>query len=336
MYFFAVEILGDTLGSVPITESTPLPTKNSEVSSLPSAGAPGSSAETTREASAMSELPSTKDITSEVETVSLDDDTLKILGDDPMQTNEKDYEIHSALAKRWSGWLSSGIKKEEKNELLSTYANAKNCNLKGQILNPEVTKILTPTAVKRDKYSAESQNITGSAMLALGLGISLILNEKEEAVDRDLLLTYLVDAGKLLAESHHHDAISRKAMILPGVEKNMKTVLESTKMDQFLFGDNLSDKIKSEKLLEKTAADLKIKETIKPVPLRQNHLNQKAPLLKNQDSARGGSRRVLSYKPRSYNNSRQSAFPEQRYRPSTSTPGRNHQPQAKKENQAKA
>ena len=244
---------------------------------------------------------STCNITSAELVETLDNETLQILGKDPNESNEIEYEIHSALAARWSGWLLNGIKKEEKTELLSLYANAKNCSLKGQLLNPEVSKIMTPSAVKRDKYAMESQDVTGSALLALGLAISLILNEKDEAVDRDVLLKYLVDAGKLLSVVHHQEAISRKAMILPGIEKNMKIVLENTKLDKYLFGENLSEKIKSEKSLEKTASDLKVKPMVKTVPLRQqNNLNYKNPPSNNQDSAKVGNRRFLNYRTKSF------------------------------------
>lgn len=225
----------------------------------------------------------------------LDDKTLEILGEDPLKENLNEATIHQDLANRWSKWITVGIKKEDKTKLTTTYPRAKNCLVEGQILNAEVARMMNSAAIKRDKYARDSQNLTGSAMVALGLAISILLNEKEEeGIDRDQLLQYLVDTGKLLCEIHHHEATTRRSFIIPGIDKNMKSVLEDSKIDKYLFGEGLNEKIKSERAIVKIATDLKAKPLVKSPLSRPNNLNSRFPPSNNQGHSKVGNKRFYT------------------------------------------
>lgn len=219
------------------------------------------------------------------------------MGDDPQAEDPQVGTLHSELATRWSSYITEGLKKELKVELLSKYPRASNCQLEAQILNPEVAATMQDAALKRDKYASEIQKIMGSAMLALGLGMSLMLNENEEGVDRMQLLQYLSDAGRLIAEAHYRGAITRRSFILPGVEKNIKEVLEKCKMDKYLFGEGLSEKVKSTKSIEKVAADIKPKQIPKKAPVKTTEsLNWKTPSSRVQWSRMGNSKSTFQGK----------------------------------------
>lgn len=73
------------------------------------------------------------------------------------------------------------------------------------------------------------------------------------------LLEYLCDARKLLTTSHHQELVARKYCIYPSFEKKVRTMLEELASDEFLFGNNLADKIKSVKNIEKVGLELKQK-----------------------------------------------------------------------------
>lgn len=151
--------------------------------------------------------------------------------------------------------------------------------------------------LKKDKYASEIQKIIGSAMIALGMGISLMLNEKDEEVDRMQLLQYLSVAGKLLAEAHHREAVTRKSFISPGIEKNINEVLEKCKLDKFLFGEDLSEKIKSMKSIEKIAAEIKSKPTPNKLPLKtSDRVNWKTSSSKMHWSRMGNSKSTFEKK----------------------------------------
>ncbi|XP_044594341.1 uncharacterized protein LOC123271876 [Cotesia glomerata] len=213
----------------------------------------------------------------------LDVEIIEILGEDPLAEDPQVGVLHSEVATRWSNLISNGLKKELKSDLLAKYSRASNCQLEAQTLNPEVAASMQNTAVKRDKFACEIQNIIGFAMLALGKGISLMLEEKEDGVDRMELLKYISDSGRLLAEAHHKEAMTRRSFILPGMDKNIKEVLEKSKLDKFLFGEDLSEKIKSTKSIVKVAAEIKTKPQSQRTALKTaNQGNWKAPSSKMQ------------------------------------------------------
>ncbi|XP_074115714.1 uncharacterized protein LOC141538235 [Cotesia typhae] len=142
----------------------------------------------------------------------LDDEVIEVLGDDPQAEDPQVGTLHKELATRWSSYISEGLKKETKADLLKKYPRANNCQLEAQTLNPEIAATMQDAALKRDKYASEIQKVIGSALLALGQGISLMLDEKEEGIDKIQLLQYLSDAGKLMTEAHHREAKKSKQL----------------------------------------------------------------------------------------------------------------------------
>ncbi|XP_057327400.1 uncharacterized protein LOC130668903 [Microplitis mediator] len=221
----------------------------------------------------------------------LDVEIVEILGEDPLAEDPQVGVLHPEIATRWSNFISDGLKKELKSELLAKYPRASNCQLEAQTLNPEVAASMQDAALKRDKFACEIQNVIGSAMLALGKGISMMLDEKEDGVDRMQLLQYLSDSGRLLAEAHHREAMTRRSFILPGMKKNIKEVLEKSKPDKFLFGEDLSEKIKSTKSIVKVAAEIKSKQQSKKTPVKTaNQGYWKAPSSKIQWARMGNSK----------------------------------------------
>lgn len=200
-------------------------------------------------------------------------------------------------------------------------------------MNPEVAATMNDVALKRDKFAAQTQNLTGSAMLALGLAITTLLEANgEEGIDKNQLLEYLCDAGKLFADSHHQEAMTRKSFILPGMEKNIKDVLEKSRPDKFIFGENLPEKIKSTKSIEKIASDLKPKTVFKKAPLKPaNQLNWKSPHRRYQGQKGVGNKHSSNIKFSRNNMSRKPSAQKH----STSR-GQDKTSHYKKEHQAKA
>ena len=97
----------------------------------------------------------------------LDEETLKILGDDP-RTKIKDLELPSGLTVRWEEWLKSGITKEIKQEILKKYSRQGNIQLEAPTLNQELMALLNDAAVRRDKDFLAAQNLWGMALSSLG------------------------------------------------------------------------------------------------------------------------------------------------------------------------
>ncbi|XP_063538468.1 uncharacterized protein LOC134747760 [Cydia strobilella] len=59
-------------------------------------------------------------------------------------------------------------------------------------------------------------------------------------------------------DCQHADTITRRNFLLNAMKKEMKDQLQNTKIDKFLFSENLADTLKSAKAITKSGADLKI------------------------------------------------------------------------------
>ncbi|XP_046417420.1 uncharacterized protein LOC124178226 [Neodiprion fabricii] len=139
---------------------------------------------------------------------SLNEEVIKIIGKPP-ETEEACQKIHPDVSVRWNAWLKSGLKKEEKDELLKNYPRGGSCLLEAPILNPEIASTLNESAPKRDKYFCATQKLAGSSLSALAPAITLLL--ENETVDSKTILTNIWDAAKILAELHHSQSVARQA-----------------------------------------------------------------------------------------------------------------------------
>ncbi|KAJ8909415.1 hypothetical protein NQ315_015134 [Exocentrus adspersus] len=187
----------------------------------------------------------------------VDMNILALFGEDPLQVPTSSVQLQPDLVSRWNNILSNGLPKERRDQLLHKYPKEGRGLLDAPILNLEVVSIMQEPATKRDAHLKEAQEITGLALVALGHAISSILNEDEEGVDRANLLENLADTGKLLAELHHIQSTSRRAFITPGLNKELRQVLADSKVEGLLFGNNLQERIREAKAMERTARKLK-------------------------------------------------------------------------------
>ena len=92
---------------------------------------------------------------------------------------------------------------------------------------------------------------------------------------------------------HHAQLKARAAYILPGIGKTMRDVLEKTKTDEFLWGKNLSEKIKEARAMEKISKDWKAKASGSSykTPMKSNRaLNWRGPSQGQQGTLRMGDR----------------------------------------------
>ncbi|XP_044594856.1 uncharacterized protein LOC123272220 [Cotesia glomerata] len=171
---------------------------------------------------------------------------------------EIDIKLHSSLSVRWKHWTANGVPKQEMEDLLSKYARQE--GLDAPKLNLEVSFNLGESAVKRDKFITENQKSVGSALSAVGSALSMLL-EEDESIDKLVFVERLSDATKILSDLHFRLSESRKAFILPGMTKQSKDVLSTTKMDEFLFGKNLSDKLKEARALDKLTQGMRYQQS---------------------------------------------------------------------------
>lgn len=225
--------------------------------------------DTTNEVTANQESQIEEDLPPEV---------LDLLGVDKARQPQLTEAIHVSVARRWEKLLKSGMESDSIAELVKKYPPMTNCRLvAAPQLNKQVCAVLSEQHKNRDIRLAELQNQLGASMSAIGRALSCLLNEGE---DRNLpLIELLSDAGKLLANVHFEDSQSRRNLVLTGVNRQFRDTLNSVPVDGWLFGEDLEDRMKEAKALEKSSLDLKLKPkpTKKPVS-KQRHLNAQGQL----------------------------------------------------------
>lgn len=187
----------------------------------------------------------------------LDEDVLRHLGEDPLAKNDKVFELHKAVSTRWENILNVGLDNKIKQELMEKYPSPSNLKeLKAPILNQEVLPVISNYTLKKDKYQIFDQNQLSAGITAIGAGINILL-ENTEASDKAKLLPLLSDAGRLLVDLHHNMSIRRRAFITPALNKAAKDIIDTSPVDNFLFGSDFGDRCKAIKVVERSSNDIK-------------------------------------------------------------------------------
>lgn len=142
---------------------------------------------------------------------------------------------------------------------------------------------MSESSIKRDEHFQNTQRLAGSAMSALGKAMNMLLQNSDDNLDTLKLLGFLSDTGKLIAHLHNAETIARRAFIAPGFSKSVKSILDKSNRGNFLFGDNLTEKINEVNSLEKILKTLKPSlPTKKPYTSKSGSLNSKSSFTKNQ------------------------------------------------------
>lgn len=93
---------------------------------------------------------------------------------------------------RWNYWVTHGIEQKFKEELTVKYARA--TEFDAPKLNPEISAILSESAVKRDNFMVENQKLAGSALTAIGSALTMIMMEEED-IDKLVFVERLNEAA---------------------------------------------------------------------------------------------------------------------------------------------
>ncbi|KAL4708938.1 hypothetical protein ACJJTC_014966 [Scirpophaga incertulas] len=167
----------------------------------------------------------------------------EILGQDGLVDNPNSLKLHESLSKRWSAILLEGLNSETKLKLLKKYNFDSNRNLlHPPKLNDEVAAAMNENAIKRDNRIKEQQK----TLVAAIYGIGIVLNKMLFTDNTDDINT-LSDTSRLLCGLYHDNSMTRRSLILPGLNKDVKETLEKPIVTEYLFGDKLLEKVKSSK-----------------------------------------------------------------------------------------
>lgn len=242
----------------------------------------------------------------------LDTDVLNILGEDPNAKPDNFLELHAEIKNRWKTWMKEGLSDEVKKNLLKKYPRKGELCTEPPKINLEIMGALAEITKKRDQHFVEIQEYVGTAIIAVGSAMSLLLKASEEEVDELKLLECLSDTGKLLAETFHQHSAARKAYITPVMKKSMKTLVDSIHSEEWLYGDKLAEQIKEAKTIENACQNLKGTEKTpkRQFPRPQTQGNWKGPSAQYRQTGTFNQRRFLRFKPRTQSRTNQTASRE--------------------------
>ncbi|XP_054012383.1 uncharacterized protein LOC128894573 [Hylaeus anthracinus] len=198
--------------------------------------------------------------------VELQEEILNVFGTRLEADKKTAAAVHKDLALRWSEVLKKGLPEEEVNALLRKYPPPENCFFIGvPKLNAEIMVSVQEGVIKRDHRIVEKQERIAACLAALGKAISISL--KLDSSQKLELLEKLSDMGRLLASVHQEDSLARKGLILASLNSSLKNTLSDTSVDEWLFGTDLEEKIKTAKNLERTSKDLR---PVRKLPQQSN------------------------------------------------------------------
>ena len=128
-------------------------------------------------------------------------------------------------------------------------------------------------------HMLEVQKMASTVLSVIGAISTNLYFDNDESFDLESLLKYLNDTGKILSAIVHKQTNTRKAFIEPGLTKETRAILKDTKVDDFLFEKELSEKIKEARALNKIGENLKIQAPNKG-PATKKHLNERPPFVR--------------------------------------------------------
>lgn len=173
-------------------------------------------------------------------------------------------------------------------------------------LNPEVKASLPDAVTSRDARLVSKQEKVTTCVAALGTILTKLLNR--EVVDSLTLFGTLSDVGRLLVDLQRDETLTRRALVLGNLNAGVKDILNATTVDEWLFGSQLDENIKTAKSLERSSKELKF---VAKVPAKQASKNFKSPLrqqnykqnYKNRTSTTGGQKKNSSQRSSGYRKS---------------------------------
>lgn len=196
----------------------------------------------------------------------LPEDILEILGfTEPKQS--KGQALQKDIVQLWSEILKNGLKKADKEDISENNLPFDNCPLMiPPKLNPEVNMAINDPNRKRDHLIEIRQKQISTVLACLGAALQLCVKGDIQQ-NKATIIKKINEGCKMLCDSFFLDTRGRRSLILSTINKNMKESLLQTEPLTYLFGDNLTEKIKTAKSVQRSGQDLKISENYKrPAP----------------------------------------------------------------------
>lgn len=180
---------------------------------------------------------------------------LILLGEDPLAVNSLGSDIHEEILKRWQVFLSKGIPKEEKQVLQLKYPRPANFDtLVAPEINPEVKVLLDEQSLRGDSFLSKLQEQLVAGLSALADPVNSLFSRP--TAESNVYLEKLLDSARLFINVHHSLSLHRRYLLLPKLNSTTRKVVENTPIHKSLFGEDLTDRVKTVQSVRKASLDL--------------------------------------------------------------------------------
>lgn len=195
---------------------------------------------------------------------------LNLFGVDPQEKTNKNGVLLDGIATRWAHLITKGLDEEERQRLVDLYPPASNCSvLVPPILNEEIAVALKDNKIREDKFLQKLQMEISSGLMALYAPISSLVQENQPPT---ATLENLANSAKIFSDCFHQISRHRRFLLGPSLNPQFKKCLESQEIDKFLYGENLTEKVKQYQATKTTLSQ--VVAVIKPKKnFPQNNLN---------------------------------------------------------------
>nr|CAH7742683.1 unnamed protein product [Callosobruchus chinensis] len=182
----------------------------------------------------------------------LNADILSVLGDETGVTKVYGPPIHKHIAGRWLQILESGLDGEKRKELISKYPAPDNSRyFEAPKLNAIVRQAINDSVVKRDERLTYKQTQIGVALSTIGSKNRRRVGINKSTVER------LSDAGRLLSDLHRSESATRRDLASLNLNKEWRDTPSQSISDEWLFGEDLEERIKQAKTVQQSSHQLK-------------------------------------------------------------------------------
>lgn len=226
----------------------------------------------------------------------LDENFLEAIGNRLVTEKILGPPLHDDLMVRWKDVLKEGLPKEEKENMAKKYHQPENCTfVDAPKVNKRAKELVQAPVIDRDNRLVAKQEKVGLCLAAIShLMIKIFDKEK---IDDVYFIKVLSDISRLLLDLQRDENITRRALMTSNLPHWLKELIDSTTVDEWLFGDDFDKNLKEAQEMQKSNKEIK--------SLSQNFQNRsaknfKSPLRRNfkKSKSQSGQTKHQPYRPK--------------------------------------
>ena len=175
-----------------------------------------------------------------------EDEASFFLGANPEKNSQEEISVSKDIAARLLSWTKGGLDKNEKEYLLNSIPRKGPVYLEAPAMNQELNIRLQHNVLARDDHFKDFQNLLGSSLSSSAKALDTILRDKEEPIDRKMLLKNLSDSVKLQADLFFTLMEARKLLAVGCFSEKIQKAFKILGSSEVLFNGDVEKLIASD------------------------------------------------------------------------------------------